>query len=632
MAALMANASGFKTLQQLTCHKIIKDQSNIILLKNEMGYVGSVEFIYWAIRSLRNSGGWKSVHQYIRKILYSTDLLDPVKINELITILEGLYHSFIKDTNIKYDLLQYIWDVLVEEWYLELPNFVFSRPYLSKIFSFPFFNTEFQHTVHTDKGIDNDNDIWFHKYGKDSCIMFSSFWKTKLDDYSGGVLHNIKWHSHKIIISGGALVKSLLPNYNERIDETTSDVDYFLYGNDDDKIKSIKHILHIYHYVYGDFEILIRNGVISLLTRTHPVKIQIVITKYNTPLEVVTHFDMTHLQIYFSGYNVYGSFSALDAWVSMVTQYVINLDKDCNVPEIFRDAKQIIPYTSVNEPRISKYIHLGFRFNKDFYGTQNEVPYLKDYSLQYTGEIVLEDYYYKPTEGFKFNDPHITLWNGYDKLKRTQNANINLLAILSYDIPFNIYTYTNKTKGELIRKCYNNYTLVHNKDISTYDIATNIKRSVHIINQTRHIDVDYANFNISEIVYDVLNNTYRPQYIIVNNNNNHIKSELAFVFKIKLSNCKIVDNDKMKNYSTVKTKIHRHCFEHLKNNYINDIDINDINGISIKNDRIATIKFAVENDYFEEYKSRCKDDYIYIQLISSWSSYKFHTTLYKLPQ
>ena len=87
---------------------------------------------------------------------------------------------------------------------------------------------------------------------------------------------------------------------------------------------------------------------------------------------------------------------------------------------------------------------------------------------------------------------------------------------------------------------------------------------------------------------------------------------MVFVFKIKLSNCKIFDNDKMKNYSTVKTKIHRHCFEHLKNNYINDIDINNINGISIKNDRIATIKFAVENEYFEEYKSRCKDDYIYI--------------------
>ena len=243
MAALVANACGFKTLQQLACRKIIKDQSNITILKNEMGYVGSVEFIYCAIRSLRNSGGWKSVHQYIRKILYSTDLLDPVKINELITVLEGLYHSFIKDTNIKYDLLQYIWDVLVEEWYLELPNFVFSRPYLSKIFSFPFLNTEFQHTVHTDKGIDNDNDIWFHKYGKDSCTMFSPFWKIKLDDYSGGVLHDIKWNSHKIIISGGALVKSILPNYTERIDETTSDVDYFLYGSDDDKIKSLKHIL-----------------------------------------------------------------------------------------------------------------------------------------------------------------------------------------------------------------------------------------------------------------------------------------------------------------------------------------------------------------------------------------------------
>ena len=74
MAALVANANGFKTLQQLACRKIIKDQSNITLLKNEMGYVGSVEFIYCAIRSLRSSGGWKSVHQYIRKILYSIDL------------------------------------------------------------------------------------------------------------------------------------------------------------------------------------------------------------------------------------------------------------------------------------------------------------------------------------------------------------------------------------------------------------------------------------------------------------------------------------------------------------------------------------------------------------------------------
>ena len=88
----------------------------------------------------------------------------------------------------------------------------------------------------------------------------------------------------------------------------------------------------------------------------------------------------------------------------------------------------------------------------------------------------------------------------------------------------------------------------------------------------------------------------------------------------------------MKNYSTVKTKIHRHCFKYLKNNYINDIDINDMNGISIKNDRIATIKFAVENDYFEEYKSKREDDYIYIQLVSSWSSYKFSISLYELPQ
>jgi hypothetical protein len=109
-----------------------------------------------------------------------------------------------------------------------------------------------------------------------------------------------------VILSGGSLVHVLTSHALEY----KGDLDFFIYGRDHERRRALLDVLDILRKF--DARFYIRGRVIEVfVARRRPV--QIVMTCYHNPHEVVEGFDLGYVQIYFDGEDIWATHLAMAA-------------------------------------------------------------------------------------------------------------------------------------------------------------------------------------------------------------------------------------------------------------------------------------------------------------------------------
>jgi hypothetical protein len=127
---------------------------------------------------------------------------------------------------------------------------------------------------------------------------------------------NIIKNKSNIIIAGGSIVTAVfdLPMRNY------SDIDFWVYG--EDRLSNMESwsnlIKYLWHNLPCPTSIVINNGIASLIPPKPHHKLQVILTEYKHPNEIIYNFDLNYVQSYFTlnTKKLYMTCSCLESWMS----------------------------------------------------------------------------------------------------------------------------------------------------------------------------------------------------------------------------------------------------------------------------------------------------------------------------
>ena len=136
---------------------------------------------------------------------------------------------------------------------------------------------------------------------------FDIDFKKKLGKYTFGLDKVIPWEDSNFVFTGGLLYDII----NERFTQDLQDIDLFFYGSIKSKRNTFNKLLNNldmnqYNYLIGFI-----GSVIYVFIQGVSRIIQLIMTDKTNPEAIVDTFDMTHLQFYFDGNNVFGTNKAI---------------------------------------------------------------------------------------------------------------------------------------------------------------------------------------------------------------------------------------------------------------------------------------------------------------------------------
>lgn len=127
---------------------------------------------------------------------------------------------------------------------------------------------------------------WNHKL-----VSKENFWK-KWDEFSRW-LNDFPYDEYEdLIISGGGVVKCLCEN----MEYGNSDVDIFIYGNDEEnKRKTVEKLMNYFKEKHPGTYFSVYRSVVTLINPNIERCLQIVVTNYEKGFDIIYDFDQTHL-------------------------------------------------------------------------------------------------------------------------------------------------------------------------------------------------------------------------------------------------------------------------------------------------------------------------------------------------
>ena len=119
--------------------------------------------------------------------------------------------------------------------------------------------------------------------------------KAKLDDFSENLLDGMNYKN--CAIAGGSINKLYLNLDTSHKLFKHSDIDIYLYGEKEDKIKTLKYLLKFFKYTV----LIPYNNVLTMYFRGKTRHIQIICTDAKTKYNIVSNFDFSHLEMMYDG-------------------------------------------------------------------------------------------------------------------------------------------------------------------------------------------------------------------------------------------------------------------------------------------------------------------------------------------
>mgnify|MGYP001560641653 CR=1 FL=1 len=151
--------------------------------------------------------------------------------------------------------------------------------------------------------------------------IISSNFKQNFYTYTQNAFDGFNWSN--VIIAGGLVNKIINPNFEENLVKgfyDNSDIDMYLYGHTKTKKKKLEYILNFLNDKLGAYYLINFPNVITLIFPNYHCDIQIIIGNYKSPLQIVSDFDLSHLQMIYNGHSVKGTKFNLDALETQTTK------------------------------------------------------------------------------------------------------------------------------------------------------------------------------------------------------------------------------------------------------------------------------------------------------------------------
>lgn len=123
-----------------------------------------------------------------------------------------------------------------------------------------------------------------------------------------------------VVFAGGAVTKLMASNYTQRI-VRQSDLDMFIIGqNNNERSEAVNRVLK-WFYDPGNTYYAIRGSVVTIYIKNINRKFQLISINYSNPHEVVSRFDLTHIQwaLYCGEY--LGTANAFESAKSQITKF-----------------------------------------------------------------------------------------------------------------------------------------------------------------------------------------------------------------------------------------------------------------------------------------------------------------------
>lgn len=251
----------------------------------------------------------------------------------------------------------------------------------------------------------------------------------KINRYTYGLNKIIPWTqnlTNGFILSGGLLYDAIIDR-NKSLN-SLMDIDLFFYGNSEYKLKTLSQILinltdSGYKYLVG-----YNKSVVYIFIQGIPRIIQLIFTSKSNPEEIINSFDLTHLQSFWNGQNLYSKLITIRQ---------------------FNDYKTLMnpTHNKIKPSRLIKYLKRGVDVNELLY---NDYNFILDRKQHFE---------------FKKQINQTKLYNDTDNLTKLDNK---LSTVFKADFELylsNIFWCKIITTDKLTHLINNNYYLIDNKII-----------------------------------------------------------------------------------------------------------------------------------------------------------------------
>jgi len=183
----------------------------------------------------------------------------------------------------------------------------------------------------------------------------------RISEYTYNLDNVIPWTSNTtngFIWSGGLLYDTII----DRKDSMNSlmDIDLFFYGNNEYKLKILSQIL--VNLTNGKFKYLVgfNKSIVYIFIQGIPRIIQLIFTAKSSPQEIINTFDLTHLQSFYNGNELYSLSTTIDGFKNRLTSKNPTYDK-------------------VKPSRLIKYLKRGVNVDELLYSDYNFILDDKQY-------------------------------------------------------------------------------------------------------------------------------------------------------------------------------------------------------------------------------------------------------------
>lgn len=435
--------------------------------------------------------------------------------------------------------------------------------------------------------------------------------KNTITEYTYELDKVIPWENSNFVWSGGLLYDVLIKR--KECLKTLTDIDLFFYGEPQLKLKTFQKILknlefHKYKYLVG-----FNKSIVYIFIQGVPRIIQLIFTSKLNPQEVIDTFDLTHLQSYWNGSELFSKFNPNDKIYAQ-----LNFDKNENI--------------KAKPHRLIKYLKRGVNVNELLYSDYNFILNDKEYFKLRKHEkqmkLYLDTCNLTLIDNKKINfDLKESIDNIEYKLSATFWCKIITLDKLKYLMEQQYYKENNKIKNkinkntefiDLIGDISDYVKLNFNGDLSNKICNLNIEDDV--IEEKYKMEEYRYNQRVRILKYQTQKYIYFPFRII--NNYDLYQNKLKNQYQIQIIKPRVIDflialSDDiyidLSAYLKVKEDVdnftHPFCnsinYKKIKQRYVNNID-NDNDVDNDNGDYNDDEKKYKTNGIINEYGLICK--------------------------
>ena len=149
--------------------------------------------------------------------------------------------------------------------------------------------------------------------------------RENFNKYTMNLFGDFNWQN--CVVAGGLVNKIVNKDFEQRLLSgryDNSDIDLYIYGTTPTKKRKLIYVLNFLKTKLGEYYLINKQNVITLIFPDYHCEIQIIIGNYKNPLQIINDFDLSHLQMLYNGKTVKSTKSNLVALETQTSRVMKN--------------------------------------------------------------------------------------------------------------------------------------------------------------------------------------------------------------------------------------------------------------------------------------------------------------------